>query len=546
MMDLERIHPAGPGPVVLCILDGVGIGPLDGGNAVHLAKTPNLDRLFHARPSCALMAHGTAVGLPSDSDIGNSEVGHNAIGAGCVVEQGASLVQAGLETGKAFTGPVWEGLIKGRCLHLIGLLSDGNVHSHVDHLHRLVRQAAKDGVQKLRVHVLTDGRDVSERSALTYLAPLEQLLEDCSADGDRDFAVASGGGRMLLTMDRYEADWGMVERGWACHVRGEGRQFKSATQAVATLYADHPELNDQWLPAFVVVDEAGEPVGQIEDGDSVLLTNFRGDRALEISRAFEGRSVGFERGEAPRVFYAGMMQYDGDEKIPRNYLISPPQIESTISHLLVGHSQRIFATSETQKFGHVTYFFNGNRSGYLDEGLEKYCEIPSDVIPFERAPEMKAREIAREACEAIVSNRYDHIRLNLANGDMVGHTGHLAATVRAMEVVDECVGLLEKATLQAGGTLVLTADHGNAEEMFQLDRKRGVYKSKKDGTLEVSTAHSINPVPLIVVDAQDRWSLADVANPGIAHLGPTLLHLAGFAPPPTMLPTLLKRRGTHT
>ncbi len=543
MTDIERIHPAGAGPVVLCILDGVGLGPLEAGNAVYLARTPNLDRLMRSRPSRGLPAHGPSVGLPSDTDIGNSEVGHNAIGAGCVVEQGASLVQSGLESGAAFQGEVWQNLVKGRCLHLIGLLSDGNVHSHQDHLHRLVRQAAQDGVRRLRVHVLTDGRDVSERSALSYLEPLEELLAECSQIVDRDYAVASGGGRMHLTMDSYEADWQMVARGWACHVQGEGRQFSSATEAVTRLYADHPDCNDQWLPAFVVVDDSGEPLGRIEDGDAVMFTNFRGDRALEISRAFEGRPVGFERGRTPDVYFAGMMQYDGDEHIPRNFLIAPPAIPTTVSHLLLGQSQRVFATSETQKFGHVTYFFNGNRSGYIDEGLETYSEIPSDVVPFERVPEMKAQEITREACDAIVCGRYDHVRLNLANGDMVGHTGDLKATIRAMEVVDACVGLLEKATLQAGGTLVLTADHGNAEEMFQRDRKKGVYKRRKDGQLEVSTAHSVNPVPCVVVDAADRWELVDLEGAGIANIGPTLLHLAGFSPPASMLPSLLRRRG---
>ena len=542
MTDMERIHPAGAGPVVLCILDGVGLGPLDEGNAVHLAKTPHLDRLLSSPLSRSLQAHGTSVGLPSDKDIGNSEVGHNAIGAGCVVEQGASLVQSGLESGKAFEGEVWKNLVRGECLHLIGLLSDGNVHSHQDHLHRLIRRAAEDGVSRLRVHVLTDGRDVSERSALSYLAPLESLLAEYSETAGRDFSVASGGGRMHITMDRYEADWEMVARGWACHVRGEGRPFSSASEAVETLYAEDPTCNDQWLPAFVVVDEFGVPKGRISSGDSVLFTNFRGDRSLEISSAFEGRPVGFDRGELPNVYYAGMMQYDGDDQIPRNFLIAPPEIASTVSHLLLAQSQRIFATSETQKFGHVTYFFNGNRSGYIDEGLETYCEIPSDVVPFERAPDMKAREITREACEAIVSQRFDHVRLNLANGDMVGHTGDLRATVHAMEVVDACVGLLEKATLQAGGTLVITADHGNAEEMFQRDRKRGEYKRRKDGSFEVSTAHSVNPVPFVLVDPHDAWDLVDLPGAGIAHLGPTLLQLAGFVPPQTMLSPLLQRK----
>jgi len=540
-LELERILPAPAGPVVLCILDGVGLGRPDDGNAVFVARTPNLDRLLREAPSRSLRAHGSAVGLPSEQDIGNSEVGHNAMGAGLIVEQGASLVQDGLVSGIAFEGAVWEGLIAGKTVHLIGLLSDGNVHSHVDHLYRLIERAHLDGVQQLRVHVLTDGRDVSERSALSYLAPLESLLEGLSTQG-RCYCIASGGGRMFMSMDRYEADWDMVARGWACHVRGEGERFASASSAVRSFYERDASVNDQWLPAFVITDEEGEPSGRICDGDSVLFTNFRGDRAIEMSRAFEGRPVGFDRGQAPEVYYAGMMQYDGDEKIPANYLIAPPQIDRTLSHYLLTQKQRVFATSETQKFGHVTYFFNGNRSGRMDETLERYHEIPSDRLPFEQAPDMKAREITRGVCEAIGSGNFDHIRLNLANGDMVGHTGDFAATVRAIEVVDSCVGQLEKAAIQAGGVLIVTADHGNAEEMFQLDRKAGCYKLRADGEREVSTAHSLNPVPFILVDANKGWEIRPLPDAGIASIGSTLIQLAGFAPPTDMLPSLVRRK----
>lgn len=538
-MRLERTHAAPAGPVVLCILDGVGLGRRDDGNAVFVAKTPNLDRLLQGQMSRTLRAHGSAVGLPSEQDMGNSEVGHNAMGAGFVVDQGASLVQSAIATGSAFSSETWSRLVQGRCFHLIGLLSDGNVHSHVKHLHALIARAHADGVEQLRVHILTDGRDVSSRSALDFLKPLEALLAELSTGG-RLFCIASGGGRMHITMDRYEADWSMVERGWACHVRGEGERFSSASQAVQSFYDRDASLNDQYLPAFVIAGKDGEPVGLIQDGDTVLFTNFRGDRAIEISRAFEGRPVGFERGEIPDVYYAGMMQYDGDEKLPRDFLIAPPAIDRSLSHYLLSENQRIFATSETQKFGHVTYFFNGNRSGRIDETLERYQEIPSDVLPFETAPDMKAREITQAACEAIVSNQYDHIRLNLANGDMVGHTGDFLATVRAVEVVDACVGHLEKATIQAGGCLIVTADHGNAEEMFQLDRKAGVYKINAQGNREISTSHSINPVPFVLVDPAKRWSLLSAPDAGIASIGSTLIHLAGFDPPSEMLPSLVQ------
>ncbi len=529
------------GPAVLCILDGVGLGRRDGGDAVYTAATPTLDRLLREAPSCRVRAHGTAVGLPSDGDMGNSEVGHNALGAGRVFEQGAALVNRAIASGRAF-GETWSWLLGGRTLHLIGLLSDGNVHSHVDHTHHLLRRAAADGVRRLRLHLLTDGRDVEARSVLRWLAPLEEVLTLHRAAG-RDYRVASGGGRMRITMDRYEADWDMVKRGWDCHVHGLGRRFASATEAIEALYAEDPEVNDQWLPAFVIVGPDGEPVGRIRSGDSVLLTNFRGDRALEISRAFEGRELPFDRGEAPAVRYAGMMQYDGDLHIPARFLVAPPEIDRTVGAYLVANGRRSFAVSETQKFGHVTYFFNGNRSGYLDETLERYVEIPSDKLPFEQAPAMKAREITAAAVAAIRSGRWDHVRLNIANGDMVGHTGVFDAVVRAMEVVDGCVAELEAAVREVGGVMIVTADHGNAEEMYEVDKRTGDYKLGPDGRRVIRTSHSLNPVPFILVDPRGRWALRPVEGAGLASVGASVLALCGLEPPADFEPVLVAPAG---
>ncbi len=505
-------------PVVLCILDGVGEGDRGPGDAVFLARTPNLDRLRAEHPWCLLKAHGRAVGLPSDADMGNSEVGHNALGAGRIFDQGATLVDKALQ-GSAF-GATWRWLCERGTLHLLGLLSDGNVHSHIDHLLALIRRARQDGVQRLRVHVLTDGRDVGERTALGYLATLEAALQ-----GPEDYAIASGGGRMSITMDRYEADWAMVERGWACHVRGQGRSFSSATEAVSTLYAEDPEVNDQYLPAFVI--EGGGP---IRDGDGVLLFNFRGDRALQISRAFEGRSIGFDAGDRPAVRYAGIMQYDGDEQIPRRYLVEPPAIDNTVGELLAAAGCSTFAISETQKFGHVTFFFNGNRSGKLDEALERYQEVPSDNVPFEQLPAMKAREVTQAVVEALAEGGVSHIRLNLANGDMVGHSGDLAATVRAVEVVDACVGELARAVRQHGGVLLVTADHGNADDMLM-----------KDG-VSPKTSHSLNPVPFILVDPSGGWELRPTHEPGLANVAATVLELCGVKAPQDYLPSLVQKR----
>ncbi len=528
------------GPVVLCILDGVGLGRGDAGDAVALAHTPHLAQLRAQHPWRALQAHGTAVGLPSDGDMGNSEVGHNALGAGRVFDQGALLVNQGLASGSVWRTPTWERLRAGRTLHLLGLVSDGNVHSHVAHLHALIERALRDGVQRLRVHVLTDGRDVAPRSALTWVEPLEALLARHREAG-RDAAIASGGGRMRITMDRYEADWAMVERGWNTHVHGQGRPFASASEAIRTLYDEDPGTDDQWLEPFVVVDGAGEPVGRIASGDSVLCINFRGDRAIEISRAFEEPELDtFDRGARPEVFYAGMMQYDGDLLVPKHFLVEPPAIDRTVGELLVQRGLRTFACSETQKFGHVTYFFNGNRSGQLSDTLERYVEIPSDTDPFDERPWMKAAEITDACVAAIGSGQYDHVRLNLANGDMVGHTGHLQATRIALEAVDLQVGRLWQATRSAGGVLIVTADHGNADEMFMLDKKGEVMRDTSGAPLP-RTSHSLAPVPFVLCDPRGAHPLTSDDAVSIAAVGTTVLELLEVDAPSDYLPSVLAR-----
>ena len=532
-----------PRPVVLAILDGVGWGRRDDTDAVAMARTPNLDRLFATAPHVLLRAHGRAVGLPSDADMGNSEVGHNAMGAGRIIDQGATLVDEALRTGACFEGAAWRDLVTatraGGTLHLVGLVSDGNVHSHVDHLRALVDRAAKDGVTRIRIHALTDGRDVSARSALTWITPLEAWL--ASIQG-ADACIASGGGRMQITMDRYDADWDMVKRGWDCHVHGVGLPFASATEAITALYASDPKVNDQWLPAFVVT-RGGAPVGAISDGDAVVLFNFRGDRAIEFSRCMELDApidlTGPNGRPAPRTTFAGMMQYDGDLGLPARFLVSPPHIDHTVGQILVAAGKRTYAVSETQKFGHVTYFYNGNRSGRLDPALETYVEIPSDRVPFEQAPDMKAREITAAAVEALTGGIYDVVRLNLANGDMVGHSGDFAATVRAMETVDACVGVLDAAVRAAGGVMIVTADHGNADEMVELD-KHGA-PVLQDGKRKVRTSHSLNPVPCILVDATGTWVLDAASDAGIANLGATVLELCGVAAPADYLPSIVRR-----
>ncbi len=513
------------GPLLLIIMDGVGLGKEYEGNAVYMAKTPVLDKLFAGKLMTKLKAHGPAVGLPSDGDMGNSEVGHNAMGAGRIFAQGAKLVENSIQSGEIFNSQAWQKILergkKGGAVHFIGLLSDGNVHSHINHLFALINNCAENGIRKVRVHPLLDGRDVGERSALDYIVPTQELLDKISKQKNFDYKIASGGGRMVTTMDRYNADWQVVKRGWDAHVRGIGRKFKSAAEAVQTYYDEDPKSTDQYLGQFVIVDDHDQPVGKISDGDSVLNFNFRGDRAIEISRAFDEKDLNaFDRGEVPDVLYAGMMEYDGDLHIPKNYVVEPPKIDRTVSEYLCAEKVPMFAISETQKFGHVTYFWNGNRSGYIDKSLETYVEIPSDRIEFDKAPKMKALEITDKAIELLRSGKYKFGRINFANGDMVGHTGVMEAAIIAMETVDECVGRLLEVVKELDGIAVVTADHGNSDEMFTV----------KDGKKTPKTAHTLNPVPFIIYDPlyNGEYQMADVKNAGLGNIAATLLNLLGF------------------
>jgi 2,3-bisphosphoglycerate-independent phosphoglycerate mutase len=546
-----RRHPswAGPkGPVVLAILDGVGLGKGDAADAVKLARTPVLDELLVPGRFVALRAHGTAVGLPSDDDMGNSEVGHNALGAGVVHAQGALLVGRAIASGALFDGATWRALIdrsltRGGALHFIGLLSDGNVHSHQDHLEAMLRQAAAAGVKRLYVHVLLDGRDVAPTSALTYVDRLEAVLGALRAGGV-DARIASGGGRMITTMDRYEADWRIVERGWRAHVLGDGRRFASAAAAVATLRDEHPGIIDQDLPPFVIADDRG-PVAPIVDGDGVVMFNFRGDRAIEITRAFDDAAfTKFDRVRHPDVLYAGMMEYDGDLHLPRHYLVSPPQIERTMGQLLAATGVTQLAISETQKYGHVTYFWNGNKSGMFDEATETYVEIPSDQVPFEQRPWMKAAEITDRLISELRTGRHRFARVNYANGDMVGHTGHFDATVMAVEAVDLQLARLRQVVDALDGVLVVTADHGNADEMFQRGKGGAIERDKVTGVPVAKTSHTLAPVPLAIHDrhAGDRYALdpARAAGAGIASVTATCLELLGYTPPTDLAPSLVR------
>ena len=510
-------------PIVLVIMDGVGKGDGGPGDAVAQAKTPTLDKLFATCPYTWLKAHGTAVGLPTDDDMGNSEVGHNALGCGQIYSQGAKLVGESIENGSLFQSETWQDLTNnclenGKALHFLGLLSDGNVHSNISHLIAMLKKARALGICRCYCHILLDGRDVPATSALTYVDELEQTLASLRGEGF-DYAIASGGGRMQITMDRYEANWPMVEQGWRTHVQGQGRMFASAQEAIETYRAETGCI-DQDLPAFVVARD-GQPVAKIANGDSVILFNFRGDRAQEISLAFDRKDFDhFDRGDYTGVKFAGMLQYDGDLNIPTHYLVQPPVIQNTLTEVLCAHGIREYAVSETQKYGHVTYFWNGNRSGKVDEKLETYEEIPSDVIPFEQAPAMKSKEITDCMVKQMASKQFDFLRCNYPNGDMVGHTGVMEAVITAMECVDTGVQRILDAADQYGYTVCVTADHGNADQMTET----------KKGKTSIRTAHSLNPVPFIIYDPDQKWTIKD-GKYGLANVAPTIVKMMGFQAP---------------
>ncbi len=522
------------GPVLVVVLDGFGLNPKTVGNAIANAYTPYIDRLMAKYPNTQLKAHGKAVGMPSDKDMGNSEVGHNAMGGGMVYHQGAALVSEAIASGRLYEAQAWREIAgnareQDGALHLIGLFSDGNVHSHIDHLKALIVRAKEEKIGRVRVHTLLDGRDVPETSALEYIEPFEAFLAEVR-DASFDVRIASGGGRMGVTMDRYEANWSVVETGWKTHVLGEGRLFDSAKQAIETLRNESNAI-DQDLPAFVI-GEAGKPVGPIVDGDSVVFFNFRGDRALEITRAFESKQFDkFDRVRHPKVCYAGMLEYDGDLKIPKRYLVPPPHIKNTLGENLARSGVSQLAISETQKYGHVTYFWNGNRSGKFDDKLETYIEIPSDVIPFEQRPWMKAAEITDRLIAELRTGKYRHARVNFANGDMVGHTGIYVAARTAIQTLDICLSRLLPVVDQLGGMAIVTADHGNADEMFELDKKTKEPIPVGDG-FKAKTAHTLNPVPCIFYDNHHAaaYRIAPGREFGLSNLASTIAALLGFTP----------------
>jgi len=566
----QVVGESAKGPVLLMILDGFGVGKKDKGDCVHKANPTRLNAIFDEAKKnhlyCELKAHGTGVGLPTDEDMGNSEVGHNALGCGQLVAQGAKLVNIAIEDGSIFKSENFNRIVHdttrdaSKTVHFVGLLSDGNVHSHVDQLIKMVENLASRNVKRVRLHALTDGRDVLSLSALEYVSKVESVFAKVNSSGQNfDYQFATGGGRMTVTMDRYEADWDIVKRGWDVMVHGEidasivpecaesnwVGKFTSTTEAIETARRMFPTKTDQNYPPWVIVDSAGCPVGKIVDGDIVVCFNFRGDRSLEISRAFEDGpefdSTCFNRKRVPKTDYYGLLIYDNEKQIPKKSLSPNPTINNVLTEYLLSVGITQYAVSESHKIGHVTYFWNGNRSGYLDASKELYEEVKSESNDRIVAnPAMRAFEIRDKCKSALESGKWKFARLNFANGDMVGHcagfidhSGHtigLDATVEAVRVLDEVVADLVEVNRKLGGITIITADHGNCEE--KIDAKGNIISS-----------HTLNKVPFVVVDPNAKYTVdsSRVEQPaGLTNVAASVVNLLGYEKPPMYRESLIK------
>lgn len=545
-MAYSHFTSANKRPVLLIVMDGWGIGAGGPGDAVSRAETPVFDRLWENYAHTQLLTHGPYVGLPSGNDMGGSEVGHLTMGAGQILEQGPTRINNAIADGSFFQSEAVQQVMKvaqtDHTLHLIGLLSDGNIHSHLSHFRALINHAFEQGVKRLRVHALLDGRDVGIQSAQHYVCELEEAFSDINKHNGFDYCFASGGGRERIIMDR-DQHWSKVAEGWDLMVHGKGEhRFPSMLAAIDFFRTAQAGLVDQDMPGFVIVDDENQPVGVINDGDAVVMVNFRGDRAIEITEAFELDDFdGFDRGVRPDIFYAGMMVYDEDRNLPSLQMMGPTRVDNPFGKRLVELGIKQFRLTETQKYAHVTFFFNGGYRLPLNPAMEDYILIPSDKgVSFADAPEMKAPDIAARAVELIESGEYGFGLINFANADMVGHCGEMEAAIAAVEAVDTAVGHIVEALEKAGGCALITADHGNAEEMTVVTQAGG---------LEPSTKHSTNPVPCILFDPafdgsyrlRQAVDTADVQmTPGLSHLAATLFEVMGEAIPEGCNPSLIE------
>ena len=526
------------GPIVLAILDGVGLAPDGPGNAVSKARTSFLGRAAREYPHIALNASGEAVGLIA-GQMGNSEVGHNTMGAGRAIKQGIAKIEEAFATGEVFDSEAWKGamlrvLNKGgasadidkndsswyneemdqHTLHFAGIFSDGGVHSHISHLEQMIQQAYEEGVRRMRVHAIFDGRDVLPQSEPKYIRRFETFAAKFP---DADIKIASGGGRMTTVSDRYENDWQMVARGWDMMVNAQADYyFKTAEEAITILRRVKPGVQDQNLPAFVVVDKEEKPVGKIEKGDALIYFDFRADRAIEIAMAFTYWDFPyFNRGDytPDDVYFVGMTEYNSDTHVPEHRLVQPVVINETLNEFLGKRGISQLAVSETVKFGHVTYYFNGN--SYNKAPGEEHIRIDSYTEPFETRPWMRTAEIT----DTVLANldKYKFVRLNYPGGDMVGHTADMEAAIVAMEAIDLSLARIAAKVDELGGVMVIVADHGNAEELLDTDGAK-------------KTSHTTNKVPCIIYDNtvnKTKYQSAPVHTQGLANIAATMAVLLG-------------------
>lgn len=527
------------GPILLVILDGVGLRQDRYGNAVLQAHTEFIDQLFEKYPWVSLEASGEAVGILK-GQMGNSEVGHNALGAGQIIKQGIAKIEDDFQTGAIWQSAAWRGAIANvkehsSTLHFSGIFSDGGVHSSLSQLLKMLEQAQKEGIERIRIHLVLDGRDVPPQSADQYIKILKDKIQYLKTISDfpLDYRIASGGGRMVFIADRYESDWSIVKKGWDALVYGKAdHYFTNATQAITEMRVKEPSLQDQYFPSFVIVEQdsdhlpdPSQPVGLVKDGDSFIYYDFRADRALEITKAFTEQNFhGFDRGTENNrplnVYFAGMTEYDADQHIPAHCLVAPIKITNTLHEILSRNNISQLAVAETVKFGHITYYFNGN--SYEPAKKEEFLEIKSDTRPFDERPWMKAAEITDAVIEKISETdsnckpKYQFVRINYAGGDMVGHFGELEPTIVAMESIDLQLARLAKVVDRLGGMMIITADHGNAEEVYDPNTK------------QPKTSHTTNPVPCWFYDNTQNKSLYQInqiEHSGLSNVAPTIAKL---------------------
>ena len=529
-------------PLVNIVLDGFGLGKRDHTDAVFLANTPFFDHIVGKFANTTLVTHGRHVGLPGEEDLGGSEVGHLTLGAGKIISQGSTMINDSIRDGSFYKQPVLRECIRlaqSGALHLIGLLSDGNVHSHLSHFKAVIEYAARQNVRKCYVHALLDGRDVGIQTADRYIQELLDIFNRIRTDHpDWDYGFASAGGRECITMDRDQA-WEKVKAGWDTHVKGlSHNNFTSALEAIDHFRKKQPGLIDQDCPPFNIYNQDGK-IPTINDGDAVIFMNFRADRAIEITRAFVEKNFNeFDTGKRPHIYFAGMTIYDEDNNIPENRIMGSPVVELPFGKRILELGLRQFRLAETQKYAHVTFFYNGGYRNPLNPKKETYYLINSDkVSSFAEAPKMKAAEIGQKAVEFIKSGKYGFGLMNFANADMVGHTGDMKATIEAVEAVDAALKIVCDAIAETNGIALITADHGNADEML-------IYNEKSQME-ELSTKHSINPVPLIIFDPmyQNNYRLKKNETTeclDLSMIAATNFILLGLSVPPDLSQPLFK------